>query len=156
MAKINRSYLQILWIIPVLVLAGCMSAPKKAELKGSITSTKGLNPDYKGRPSPVVLRIYQLRTTSAFEAADFFSLYDKDKAVLGADLVSREETEVSPGKKRGYKVEIDPATKYIGVIAAFRDYEKARWRSMVKLTDAKKIPIKIVVEDLSVKVSIAK
>ena len=38
-----------------------------------------INPNAEGRASPLVVRIYQLKSYSAFRKADFFSLYDNDE-----------------------------------------------------------------------------
>ena len=55
-----------------------------------------VNPDARKRPSPVVLRVYELKSNALFESADFVSLFEKDQAVLGAELVSREEVILQP------------------------------------------------------------
>jgi type VI secretion system protein VasD len=116
-----------------------------------------LNPDPGGRPSPVVVRVYQLRSPGAFQNADFFPLYDNEIATLGQNLITpAEEFQLQPDESREYKTELDLATKYLGVIAAFRDLENARWRAFVKLPDKKKVRLKIKLESLAVSVSTGK
>jgi type VI secretion system protein VasD len=116
-----------------------------------------LNPDPGGRPSPVVVRVYQLRSPGAFQNADFFALYDNEIATLGQNLITpAEEFQLQPDESREYKTELDLATKYLGVIAAFRDLENARWRAFVKLPDKKKVRLKIKLESLAVSVSTGK
>jgi type VI secretion system protein VasD len=111
----------------VTLAAGCGSS-RPPLLQGSIKAASATNPDLNGRPSPVVVRIYELRGVGAFNSADFFSLFDKEAETLGADLVGREEYELQPGETRPYKRQLQPDTKFIGVAAAFRDLENARWR----------------------------
>ena len=36
-----------------------------------------VNPDMNRKPSPIVLKVFQLRAASSFDSADFFSLQDK-------------------------------------------------------------------------------
>lgn len=134
-------------------LAGCSGGPSGIRIKGGMETSADLNPDPGGRPSPVVLRVYQLRTPGAFQSADFFSIFENETATLGQNLVAREEFELQPGETREYKTELDSSTKYLGVIAAFRDLENSRWRDLLKLPDKKKARLKIQLESLAVSVS---
>lgn len=88
-----------------------------------------VNPDPAGRPSPVLVRIYELRSTSAFNQADFFSLFDRDKEQLGPDLVTRNELPLMPGAKSQAITTLRSDTRYLGIVAAFRDIDHARWRA---------------------------
>lgn len=121
----------------VLALTGCAGAPKPIEVEGNISAAAELNPDYNGRSSPVVIRVYQLRSASAFQTADFFTIYDEESAALGKDLIFREELELQPGESREYKREMDPETRFVGVLAAFRDVEASTWRSMAEIPEKK-------------------
>jgi type VI secretion system protein VasD len=109
--------------------ASCSSAP--ALLRGSINADATTNPDARGRPSPVVVRVYELQGLAAFNSADFFSLFEREGETLGADLVGREEFEVSPAETRPYQRQLQPGTRFMGVVAAFRDLENSRWRQAV-------------------------
>jgi type VI secretion system protein VasD len=143
----------------VIALAGCFGgkAAKVAQLRAGIAAAADVNPDPGGRPSPIVVRIYQLTSSNAFETADFFAIYDNEVATLGQTLVRRhDEFELQPASKRGYDSEIDASTRYVGVIAAFRDLDNARWRSLVRLGDEKKVDLLIDLEGLTVSISKAK
>lgn len=142
-----------LWLLLIVGLSGCSGGPSAIRVKGSMETSPDLNPDTGGRPSPVVVRVYQLRSPGAFQSADFFPLFDNEIATLGQNLVTREEFELQPGESREYKNELDLSTKYLGVIAAFRDLENARWRSLLKLPDKKKVRLKIRLENLAVSIS---
>ena len=85
-------------MLAALALAACSSAPKPGSVSGSISAAADLNPSVSQRPSPLQLRIYELRTAAAFNQADFVALYQSDTATLGADLVAREELMLQPGK----------------------------------------------------------
>ena len=52
----------------------------------TLAATADSNPDATGRPSPVVVRVYQLKTDVAFKGAEFFALFDDDMKVLGPDF----------------------------------------------------------------------
>jgi type VI secretion system protein VasD len=115
-------------------IVACSSPPKppppKPPLLLAIHIVAGaqLNPDARMRPSPVVVRVYELKSLAAFNGADFFALYEKEQETLGADLIGREEYHLRPGETRPYQRQLQPDTKFIGVVAAFRDIETARWR----------------------------
>ncbi len=59
-------------------------------LRPTLVVAQDVNPDRAGRPSPIVVRIYQLKEEGAFNNADYFALMDKEQETLGASLVSRE------------------------------------------------------------------
>jgi len=47
-----------------------------------------VNPDANGRPSPVVVHVYQLRADGAFRRVEFFELMDDSVKALGEVLIS--------------------------------------------------------------------
>jgi type VI secretion system protein VasD len=89
------------------------------------------NPDATGRPSPVVVRVYQLKADAVFSGADFFALFDDDQKVLGADLISRDEFTLAPAEQRRIDVTVSGETRWLGAIAAFRDIRNAQWRVLM-------------------------
>ena len=103
--------------------------PKPSVAELSFVIDANVNPDSSGRPSPVVVRIYELKSLAAFNRADFFSLYERDKEQLGPDLVNRDELPLMPGGKPQAITTLRSDTRYLGVVAAFRDIERARWRA---------------------------
>src|ERR1700749_1468022 len=86
----------------VLTVAGCRSKPPPPPppTKAAIVVAADVNPDSAGRPSPVVVRLYQLKEEGAFNSANFFDITDKEQATLGPSLDSREEYELLPGQTR--------------------------------------------------------
>jgi type VI secretion system protein VasD len=131
--------MRILRTMPtVFLLAGCAALmacstpppkPQPVNLKLNITASADVNPDAQNRPSPVVIRIYQLKDDAAFKGADFFALYDKEEATLAAALVSRVEFELAPGEKKTVDYSVSPDTRFVGVAAAYRDIRNAQWRA---------------------------
>ncbi|MEB0104693.1 type VI secretion system lipoprotein TssJ, partial [Pseudomonas sp. CCI3.2] len=66
----------------LLLLAGCSTlSPYSTLTKLDLTlaASDQLNPDLHGRPSPIVVRLIELKNPVAFENADFFSLYERPK-----------------------------------------------------------------------------
>lgn len=120
--------------LAVLTVAPGAAAADKIKVKGQITTAADLNPDYRGRPSPVRLTIYQLASADAFNEADFFSLADSGDDLLGGDLIDKTERTLQPGiEAMEFEEEFDEGARYIGIVAAYRDIEQAQWRGLVEL-----------------------
>lgn len=88
-----------------------------------------INPNIAGRASPVVVRIYHLKSYSAFRDADFNSLFEKDGEVLGSDLLDKKEIYLKANEKRTVFFEASDAIHTIGVMAAFRYYHQGQWKA---------------------------
>ena len=137
---INRRLQIFLILFTSLSLFACGSAPPEpSKMNAQIVASKTLTPDRRGASKPVVVRIFQLKTAGSFKTADFFSLYRDADTVLAADLLASQEIMMQPGGREVLEAEFDPATRVIGVIAAFRDIENAQWRTSVEIPDEKLI-----------------
>ena len=104
-----------------------------AKLVLRIQATDNINPAGDGSPSPVAVIVYELSANSNFQGSDFFSLYDENSTTLGSDLISRESQNLMPGQTLVYKKNLSPLTRYIGVVAAFRDIDNAQWRVIMPI-----------------------
>lgn len=123
----------------LVLLAGCTSLSpysSMTKLNLTLTASDQLNPDLNGRPSPVVVRLIELKHPVAFENADFFSLYEHAKESLAPDLVASEELELRPGESVALKLSVEPGSRYVGVLAAYRDLSETQWRYVLQLTPA--------------------
>ena len=147
--RLGRSLL----VLGVVLAVGCGTASPPL-LRGALKTEASVNPDVRGRPSPVVVRIYELKAVTAFNAADFFTLFDREAEALGADLVGREEYLMRPGENRPYQRQLQPDTKFIGVAAAFRDLENARWKQVAPVPPKKEPSVNIDVDGTAITVAI--
>jgi type VI secretion system protein VasD len=121
----------IVLVAGALLLSACAAKPPKpAPAHAELIVSGDVNPDASGRASPVVVRVYQLRNDGEFNGTDFFGLYEKEKETLGASLVSREEYVLAPGENRKLDLPLNAETRFIGVVAAFRDIRSSRWRAI--------------------------
>jgi type VI secretion system protein VasD len=144
--------------VVLVVGGGCKSsAPKAAPpvpARLNVAARADVNPDEAGRPSPVVLRVYQLKDDAAFRNADFFALFDKEQATLAASLIDRQEFVLAPGDQRNnLEYPISGEAKFLAVAAAYRDIRNADWRV---LTPAPKKTYKNIVKSDQVSVSAEK
>jgi type VI secretion system protein VasD len=53
---------------------------------------------------------------------------------LGADLLAREELNLRPGETHRIERVTAPDAQYLGVLGAYRDIDKARWKATHPLT----------------------
>lgn len=127
----NKNILTLVFACCALALAACASKPPKpVRTRTWLTVAADANPDVKGRPSPIVVRVFQLKTEAEFNGADFFALYEREKETLGAAYLVREEYVLQPGEQRELLVPLARETRFVGAIAAFRDIRSARWRAL--------------------------
>ena len=122
--------------------------PSKLSIR--IVAAARLNPDSKARSSPVVVRVYELKSVNQFSSTDFMSLFEQDKTVLANDIVTREEFVIRPGATQTIDKLLPPETRAIGVMAAFRDLNRAKWRALAILAPAKDNTVLINLEDVTV------
>ena len=70
--------------------------------------------------------------------------------MLGGDLPGQKEFNVKPGDKIAYDDTVSPETRYIGVVAGFRDIENATWRAIEPATPEEANTLILNVDTLSV------
>ena len=121
-----------------LLLGACASDPEPlppppTRLEATIEASTYINLDIRNRPSPVVTRLYELESETNFVNADFFDLYDDQDATLLGMIVRRDEFAVMPLDKLTVERQLQPSTRFIGVIAAYRDIDKAMWRDVMPI-----------------------
>ena len=147
----------------MVLLSACASGPPEdIVLKGSMNAVETVNPDVQGRPSPLVIKIYQLKAKDKFELAGFFELFDQADATLGADMLGVEDVMMTPGEIRSYEGVVNPNTRFIGVVGAYRDINQAQWRAVVPMPEKnilkflQRNPLTISAGRLAIKVSVGK
>lgn len=117
-------------------LAACGSAtpaPAKDEaidLRLQVVASKDVNPDERGRASPIMVRVYELKSGTAFQSADFFSLQDDDRKAAGGDVLVSDEFILRPGETKTIERHANPSTNLIGVLAGYRNLTRSTWRDV--------------------------
>jgi type VI secretion system protein VasD len=116
-----------------LLISACKHAPpppaqpKPRILTLAVVSAADLNPDHGGRPSPVVVRLYQLSSTTDFSNAEFGAIYPSD-TTLAKTMVSKQELTVLPGERTTTQVEFANEARALGILVAYYDIDHANWR----------------------------
>ncbi|EKO3843747.1 type VI secretion system lipoprotein TssJ [Vibrio harveyi] len=147
-----KTIMKTLLLFITAALVGCSAAnlvvDPYADL--ALTAKHNINPDSNGRPSPVVIYVFELTSSTVFESQDFFSLYESYDTVLGPDLVNKYEISLTPGQEDIYHASMSPKTQYLGLVAAFRDIENSNWRQVIKVDQTGYNTYQIYLDDLSI------
>ncbi len=105
------------------------------DLRLEFEVASNINPDERQSPSPVFVRLYELRSDKRFAQGDFFDLYHDAKAVLGDDLISSKELHrLVPGETRSERLVLNPETRYVALFAEFYQYKDARNKVVFAVT----------------------
>lgn len=111
-------------------VGGFFNMDTDLEIKFKVDSD--VNPDDDKKPSPLFVRMYQLKSTKMFSRANFIDLYEKDKEVLGADMISKQILRrVKPGESRNENFVLNKKTRFIGLYAEFLQYKKASFKLLI-------------------------
>ncbi|WP_248730573.1 type VI secretion system lipoprotein TssJ [Pseudomonas sp. MWU13-2517] len=138
------------------LLAGCTAVSPLStltKLDVVLTATEQVNPDLHDRPSPVVVHLVELRHAVAFENADFFSLYNHAEQVLPKDWVSSEEVELRPGDRLALKLRVGSESRFVGVLAAYRDLPQVQWRLLVPVAPRQLTRADLVLDKAGIRVA---
>ncbi len=142
--KIASNLNETILVIMLLFLVGCTSAPKPPIATMSLNVQENINQytDETSKPEarPVVIKVFELNSLAAFNTADFFSIFNSYSETLGSELLNSEEFQLSPGRKLKFDRTLQFDTRYVGVVAAFRDIEHAHWRAATTIPAKEKAP----------------
>lgn len=103
---------------------------KKCEIQVvslSVIASPAINPTTEGEPRPVQMRIYQLKDDVKLQAATFEQVWKEDAAVLGQDILKRDEVFVYPNTRTDVKFDRDPTASHIVGAALFRNPKGKSW-----------------------------
>lgn len=127
----------------VIFIGGCSSnspepqmQPQPMKVKGKMTATTILNPDLRGGYRPLNVKVFYLKSGTAFAKASFTDIYKHTDQLLGPDILHITSHQLLPGQALNISETVPPGLKYIGVVGAFRNLDGASWK------DIKAIPLK--------------
>jgi type VI secretion system protein VasD len=134
------------WFVAVCVcfiLYGCPSSGLRSgerpelprPLSITIGTTDRVNPSVSGRPSPIVVRIFELSNDTRFLAADYFELTGQDMPTLGGDVLASDEYSLIPTQIQIVERKAASGSKFLGIVAAYRDPSASVWRGIVPLPE---------------------
>ncbi|AJG18146.1 type VI secretion system lipoprotein TssJ [Cupriavidus basilensis] len=156
------------WPMAIALLAGCAASPVQNEQMKLVLRAEAkptVNPDARGRASPVLVRMYELKSDGTFANADYFTLQSADKTLLLDDLLARDEFILRPDETRDFERKLNPATTALGFLVGYNDLGKATWRTVYKLppateaawyravVPARKIKLQVLLDQLTINIT---
>ncbi len=149
-------YLQGTILLFALVLVSCSSSKSgvgsalnlDTDLKINFIVDSNINPDENKRPSPVFVRLYELKSAAVFAKADFIDLYERDTATLGGDYLNKQILKpLVPGSKRTDSFVLKSGATQIGLYVEFSQYRGAVYKLSFPIVEhnisTKEITVKI-------------
>ncbi len=100
-------------------------------------NAKEINPNDKGTPSPVQVRIYTLKSRARFDQATFRELWGQEYDYLGNDILEREQQTLFPFSSKSMEMALDPEQKenFLGVVAGYRKPQEGVWRRVIPIEE---------------------
>ncbi len=137
----------VVFLLLAVGASACGGAPtilpvkegKKCEIQVvslTVVASSAINPTIDGEPRPVQLRIYQLKDDVKLQASTFEQIWKEDAAVLGPDIVKRDDVFVYPSTRTDVKFDRDPAASHIVGAALFRNPKGRSWYMAFELPPA--------------------
>lgn len=119
------------------LVAGCSATARRVPAPYAIElrADPKVNLNVSGRPSPVQVTVYELKSASIFESRDFFTLQADAHAALGAELLNTDQVILRPGETKVLRYAGNAEARVVGVVAAYRDLEQSKWRLLVSLPE---------------------
>lgn len=127
-------------IAVVLSVASCSSSKEKpalpivvdTEIFLEIKAKDNINPDDNNIPSPLFVRLYELKSEKTFMKANFLDLYEKDKKILGEDMLAKHELKhLIPGENSINNYTLEKDSQYVGLYAEFVQYQNSGYKLIV-------------------------
>lgn len=129
-------------VVGIAAMTACTSLNTKVggvfkldtDLHLTFKTDADINPDDKKRPSPLFLRMYELKSTKQFDKANFIDLFERDSEILGADLVAKQTLKrLKPGDERTDKLVLKPETRFVALFAEFLQYKDAKFKIVIPI-----------------------
>lgn len=147
MARVPLLFTCFTFVVSCLLLTGCSSTPKPPIAVVSLNVQPNINPftttttETKAPEArPVVIRFYELTSLAAFNSADFFSIFNDYKTTLENELITSEEFRLIPGQRQKFNRTLNIDTRYVGVVAAYKDLEQSQWRASAAIPPKESAP----------------
>lgn len=130
-------YIFAAWVFSGCGLTGVLKPEERQQLPVPLEITIGaaedVNPNVNGRPSPIVVKVFELASDARFLAADYFQLRGQAAEVLGEDLLSAEEYMLVPGEIQLVHKRADLNSRFLGIYAAYGNRTGGTWRAIAAL-----------------------
>ena len=91
-----------------------------------------INPDELGKASPMYIRMYELKSKKMMKKSDFIEIYERDKEVLGADMLAVHKLKYfKPGESRIEHFVLSPKTHYVALYGEFLEFKNSEYKLII-------------------------
>jgi type VI secretion system protein VasD len=143
----NQLFANLLLASLAIVLSACATnADKPTPLQLTIAVANDANPDETGRPSPVVLGVFDLAQAERFRDADYLALLSAPQKKLRSDLLDQHRLPaIAPGSQRTLALKLDAKANFIGVVAELAQFSDTKARLAIPLKPGRATTLKLIV-----------
>ena len=128
--------------IMVLLLTSCSAVSTTVEgvldidFRLRIFCDETINPDDSKVPSPVIVRMYELKSSKSFEKANFIDIYERDLEVLGKSMIKKQILKaIKPSENTKVNFVLNKDTQYVGLYVEFLQYENAKYKVIIPIAE---------------------
>lgn len=138
--RLSNSIYAVLIVLMFTSISACSSLNSAVggvfgadtDLTLSFKVDSDINPDENKTPSPLFVRMYELKSTKLFNKANFIDIYEGDKEVLGADFIAVQKLKrLKPGEDRENSFVLNEKTRFVGLYAEFLNYKSAGYKMII-------------------------
>lgn len=138
--KLNQILRMALVVIASSILIACQAVNSSVggyfdldtDIQIEFVVDADINPDESGKASPLFIRLYELSSKKMMKRADFIEIYERDKEVLGSDMVAVHKLKrLIPGEGREEHIVLDKKTNYVALYAEFLDFKEAKYKLII-------------------------
>lgn len=132
----------------LIVLSGCATETIEAEsylVPLRLHAGANLNQGSHKQPLAQVIKVYHLRAIERFEQTPFDNFLNsaEEEKALGSDLLDSRELLLVPGQHFETLESVSAETRYIGIVAFFRQPAARRWRLTYSTKDSEAVGITV-------------
>ncbi|ELY7393110.1 type VI secretion system lipoprotein TssJ [Cronobacter universalis] len=120
------------------MISACRSAPpdeKRNTVALTLVAGANMNPNVRGVASPLKVSVYALNNEEAFLDAGYLTLTESPDPELKNQARQVWEGILRPGEAKHVSVEADGTAHALGIVAAYRDIQKAQWSETYRLAE---------------------
>ena len=132
-----------------IMLISCANVAKvldlDSDLEMEMKALADINPDDNDLPSPLVIRLYELKDNKQFEQMEFYDIYERDEEILGKNLIARHVLKhFTPDSQRNEKMVLRNNTRFVGLFAEFSQYKNSKYRAVFEVSPHLDSKVKII------------
>jgi len=103
-------------------------------VQATVTAAPDVNPDARGRPSPIKVRFYLLKSPKVLQNSSYYDLKDQSRELLAEDLRLYDERVFKPGAVVPVELTLPPEETlederlFFAVVAGYWSVDQAIWQ----------------------------